>query len=111
MLRRADVMVSPHGADMINGLALHAGASVIEVLPPLKDAGCPCGTFRDLYALERSKIFYFAMATSNRSLALDHGFGFHSDILVPPPALKAALDRVLSVKGDPKLYRVREFAY
>ena len=29
----SDVMVTPHGADMINAFALHRGATVLEVMP------------------------------------------------------------------------------
>jgi len=31
--KASDVMVTSHGADMINALALHRGASVFEVMP------------------------------------------------------------------------------
>ena len=32
-LQASDVMVTSHGADMINAFALHRGASVLEVMP------------------------------------------------------------------------------
>ena len=32
-LWRADVLVVTHGADIINGFGMHAGASVLEVMP------------------------------------------------------------------------------
>ena len=40
-----DVLIGPHGADLVNALGLHAGASVLEVLPVHK-GGCPCGVFQ-----------------------------------------------------------------
>ena len=32
-IRRTDVLVGPHGADMTNALGMHAGASVLELVP------------------------------------------------------------------------------
>ena len=44
---RTDVLVSPHGADLVNGFGLHDGASVVEVVPPYTK-GCPCHIFQEL---------------------------------------------------------------
>jgi capsular polysaccharide biosynthesis protein len=44
LLAGADVLISAHGADMVNGLLLPAGASVVEVMPVVK-RGCPCSMY------------------------------------------------------------------
>ena len=39
VLQASDVMVTSHGADMINAFALHRGASVLEVMPVYQVGG------------------------------------------------------------------------
>ena len=49
----SDVMVTPHGADMVNAFpfALHGGSSVLEVMP-VHRAGCPCQMYKELLSSE-----------------------------------------------------------
>jgi hypothetical protein len=37
-LSRANIFVSPHGADMVNAFAMPAGAAVIEIMPEHRGA-------------------------------------------------------------------------
>ena len=112
-IRRTDVLVGPHGADLVNGLGLHAGASVVEVLPVHK-GGCPCGVFQGLFAMER-RVFHYTASSSNASYATSRARGlagtFHSDLVLPPAVLEAALSHVLDVGGALSAYKFRNFAY
>ena len=51
VLARTDVLILPHGADLINGFALHAAASVVEVMP-VHQYGCPCDMYRRMYTYQ-----------------------------------------------------------
>ena len=55
---QADVLVVSHGADVINGFGLHAGASVIEVMP-VHQAGCPCDMYRRMYTYQGPTVFHY----------------------------------------------------
>ena len=48
VLARTDVLILPHGADLINGFALHAAASVVEVMP-VHQGGCPCTMYKNMF--------------------------------------------------------------
>ena len=42
------------GADIINGFGMHAGASVVEVMP-VHQKGCPCDMYRRMYTYQVSQ--------------------------------------------------------
>ena len=71
---------------MTNGLVLHAGATVVELLPPIM-AGCPCGMYQGQFRAERHLLHYTA-STVNRSAAVRTGakntWGtYNSDFMMP----------------------------
>ncbi|KAL1510630.1 hypothetical protein AB1Y20_006931 [Prymnesium parvum] len=110
LLRAADVLFGVHGGDLINGLMLHAGASVVEVLP-LKRAGCPCETFKRVFASEPGKVFHYVAKSDNMSFLRGRNRGMHSDMVVPVEVVERALERVIHVQGDPRKYRFHEIRY
>ena len=108
MLMRADVLVGPHGADLINGLGMHAGSSVLEIMPTHR-AFCPCDFFRSLFAAERSKIFHYTASSSNHSHSI--GRTYNADLVPPEDVLHRALAVVMEVGGRPELYKFKDFEY
>lgn len=114
MVRRADVLVGPHGADMTNALSMHAGASVLEVIP-VYTQGCPCDTFRRVFGMEPRAVLHYTARSRNASYATStarpYAGTYHSDLHLPPAVLVAALQRVVEVNGDPARYRFASFAY
>ena len=109
------MLVGPHGGDLINGFALHAGASVVEMLP-VERPGCPCHVFRELYASDSRRIFHYTASTSNRSFTTPRcqrcRIRFQTaDLILPVTVLKAALERVAEVAGDPQKYQHKEFKF
>lgn len=71
VLARTDVLVVPHGADIINGFGLHAGASVVEVMPIKQfQYGCPCDMYRRMYTYEGPTVFHHQLVSTNASLAV-----------------------------------------
>ena len=50
-LRTTDVLVTSHGADMINAFAMRKHATVFEVMP-VYQAGCPCKMYKELLSNE-----------------------------------------------------------
>ena len=74
-----DVLVSPHGAGMINSLQMHAGSSVVEVVP-VHRAGCPCDSLPNLLSME-PRIRHYQLSTNNVSYAKGKRPGFHNDLL------------------------------
>ena len=68
-LWRADVLVVSHGADVINGFAMHAGASIIEVMP-VHQAGCPCDMYRRMYTYQGPTVLHYQMVSTNDSRAV-----------------------------------------
>lgn len=119
-LRRMDVLIAPHGADLINGLAMHAGASVLEVLPIFNRQACPCDVFLNVFGAER-RVFGFRLDSRNprfsvsngRTMRLPGGSGktihmagnFHSDLVPPWSALQRVLELITDrVRGDRSAY-------
>ena len=111
LLRTVDVVVGPHGADLINALALHAGASVVEVLP-VKRYGCPCLFFKYLFSNEPDKIFHYQAASTNATFASGPSRKtFHGDVALPPSVMLAALTHIVNVGGRPSRYHYKRFEY
>lgn len=110
VLRRVDVLIGMHGGDLVNGLLQHAGASVLEILP-VHRAGCPCDTFRKVFASERGKIFHYTAASRNVSFVRGRDRGMNSDIELPPSVMTAALKRIVEVRGERSQYVYRQFAF
>lgn len=114
LLRHTDVLIGPHGADMTNGLALHAGATVVELLPPITN-GCPCTMYQEQFALERSVLHYTA-STRNMSRAVRTGSPrfwdtYHSDFVAPVEVTRRILSHVLEVGGRLERFRPMDFHY
>ena len=102
----ADVLISPHGSDVLNGFAFHSGASVVEVLP-VHRRGCPCRVSAELYLAAERRLCYYSLESSNASNALplppQHG-RFDHDLHVAWPALARLLEHIVSLRGDLRRY-------
>ena len=61
---------SAHGADLINGLALHTGASVVEVLPIYGRQYRPCEVFAQVFSAEK-RVFSFHLDSSDRRFSVE----------------------------------------
>ena len=113
-IRRTDVLVGPHGADMTNALGMHAGASVLEVIP-VHTRGCPCDKFRQVFGMEPRTLYHYTAQSRNASYATSTtrplAGTYNSDLYLPPAVLEAALQHVVDVGGDPARYRFRTFEY
>lgn len=109
LLRRTDVLIGPHGAEMTNALALHAGASVAELLPPIR-AQCPCDMYSNLFSAE-TKVLHYTVTTRNRSFALRTGDPklndtYSADFYVPVELTARILARVVTVGGKLSNYHL-----
>ena len=114
LLRRTDVLIGPHGADMTNALALHAGATVVELLPPIA-SGCPCAMYQQQFAVEPSVLHYTA-STRNVSRAARTGLPrfwntYHSDFVTPVEVTRRILSHVVDVGGRLERFRPLDFEY
>ena len=88
-LSAVDVLVCPHGADIINGLALHAGAAVVEVMPR-STQGCPCNKYRELFGTQ-DQVVHYQLAFSDRASPM--GGTYNDDLHVPwEPGLRGVLE-------------------
>ena len=108
--------VVSHGADIINGFALHAGASVIEVMPVQQfQYGCPCDMYRRMYGYGGATVLHYQMVTSNGSRAVSTEARkkgtYNSDLFLPWDALQPALAHIVNVGGRRANYRFRRFPY
>ena len=110
----ADVLVSPHGADVVNGLAMRAGAALVEVMPITGLDECPCHVFKQLFTAE-SAVFYFRLHSRNRSYVVERRRGtrawqenmtMHADLMPPWTALHTALTRIIGLGGSRERYEV-----
>ncbi|KAL1511827.1 hypothetical protein AB1Y20_005112 [Prymnesium parvum] len=112
--RYMDVFIVPHGADIINGFAMHAGASVIEVMP-VHRYGCPCDMYKRLFAYQGPAVFHYQMESTNSSNAVSTEARkkgtYNSDLFLPWPSLRAALTHVLHTDGRRANYRFRSFTF
>ncbi|KOO32408.1 hypothetical protein Ctob_011890 [Chrysochromulina tobinii] len=115
-LWRADVLVVSHGADIINGFGMHAGASVLELMPPQQfQYGCPCDMYRRMYSYEGPTVLHYQLVTSNGSRAVSTDARkkgtYNSDLFLPWGALDTALRHVLTVGGRRASYKFKRFQY
>ena len=113
----ADVMVTSHGADMINAFGLHRGATVLEVMP-VYQAGCPCKMYKELLSSEGGGppvVLHYQMSSKNKSMAVTtepRKMGtYHMNLLLPWPTLQQALLHVLGVAGRVDNYEYKTFDY
>ena len=88
---------------MTNGLVLHAGATVVELLPPIM-AGCPCGMYQGQFRAGRHLLHYTA-STVNRSAAVRTGakntWGtYNSDFMMPVEVTERILAHVVQTGGE-----------
>jgi hypothetical protein len=113
-LWRADVLVVSHGADVINGFGMHAGASVVEVMP-VHQAGCPCDMYRRLYTYQGPTVFHYHLWSTNASRAVSTDARkrgtYHSDLHVPWPSVETALAHIVRTGGRRSAYKFRRFPY
>ena len=112
-LWRADVLVVSHGADVINGFAMHAGAAVVEVMP-VHQAGCPCDMYRRMYTYQGPTVFHYQMVSHNESRAVSpmpRKRTYHSDMHVPWQALEPALSHIVRSGGRRANYQFRRFPF
>ena len=109
LLRHTDVLIGPHGADMTNGLALHAGATLVELLPPISQ-GCPCTMYQSNFAAER-RILHYTAGTTNRSYALNARLGYNADFVVPVAVTRDILAHVVKVGGSGTSFRTTRFNF
>ena len=111
-IRRTDVLVGPHGAEMVNAFGMHAGASVLEVMPVHRRV-YPCDKFKHDFAMEPRALHHYTAQSRNASYATSttrpHAGTYNSDLYLPPAVLEAALQHVIDVGGDPARYRFRTF--
>ena len=116
--RGADLMVGTHGADLVNALAMHQGASVLEVRP----AGFVSLTglkewHRDFLALDDAIFHYTLQLGDNETITppanaasrpgSDESWRWPSnfDVRLPMRALRVFVERAEEVDGDPGRYR------
>ena len=107
------MLVVSHGADVINGLGMHAGASVVEVMP-VHQAGCPCDMYRRMYTYEGPTVFHYQMVSKNDSRAVSpmpRKHTYHSDLELPWPALRTALEHIVATGARRANYRFRRFPF
>ena len=100
LLAQADVMISVHGADILNALAMRAGSSVVEILPVHK-ANCPCDMYKDLLVPEHRLKYYALEPKANKTRAVSKGHvgrTYNSDLAVEWSALEGVLRRFVSAR-------------
>ena len=117
VLRETDVLLTSHGADMINAFGMRQGASVFEVMP-VYQAGCPCKMYKEMASSEGGAgpvIFHYQFATRNKSMAVTNERRkqgtYHMNLILPWPELRRGLLHALDVGGLRKNYEYRTFAY
>jgi len=96
------------------GLAMHAGSSVIEVMP-VHQRGCPCDMYKTLYTFQGHSIFHYQMRSTNASNAVSvearKKGTYNSDLFLPWTALRLALDHVVKTGGQRNNYRFLRFPF
>ena len=108
ILRTTDVLVSPHGGDVTNALALHDRASVVEILP-VHIGGCPCELFIKLFNSnaknEDGRVFYHRVKATNSSHP-DHKVAktFHAHLELSWAVLQPTLDAIVAISGNTTRY-------
>ena len=101
------MLISVHGGDVLNALAMHDGASVVEIMPIVRK-GCPCDMFRDLLTSpedDSGRIFYYRVeATHASSDHPEYANTFHADVSLSWDALQPLLDTIWHVAADAGRY-------
>ena len=117
VLWRADVLVVSHGADVINGFGMHAGASIVEVMP-VHQAGCPCDMYRRMYTYQGPAVFHYQLVSKNASREVPRPGGdrskmgtYHSDLFVPWEAVVNALEHVVATGARRAKYAFKRFPF
>ena len=127
LLQAIDVLISPHGGDLLNALALHSGASVVEILP-VTMKGCPCDFFSKLFATgaqhadsnDAGMVFHYRLpatnSTPNKLGCQLAGFScggaagakksYNDDLTLSWPALVPVLDAIQIVASNAALYPI-----
>ena len=103
ILHDTDILVGVHGADLVNGLALQAGASVIEVLP-VYDQGCPCSMYKMLFTAEPFTLAYHQMQSrdtrfSTTAVTLADRRTYNADVTVPWSDLQRVLESIANTRA------------
>jgi hypothetical protein len=92
-IHNVDILVTPHGSDVINALKMHAGASLVEIMPIHRRA-CPCSDLKDLIRTE-NQIRHYRLFTDVPSYASGAAAsGMDADLMLPWGALAAVLDDI-----------------
>ena len=118
--READVLFGMHGADLVHGLFMHAGATVVEVRGFAwydNGRGMWPGWFARVFALDE-QIFHYALQASlvetvgaaelqqrNPSSPLSGYATWNMDVNVSVAAARKLLHTVAQVNGDVRAYR------
>ena len=102
-----DVLITPHGADVVNALKMHSGASLVEVMPVLLPGSSACAgitagcsdTLTDLQNMIRAepKIRHYRLFTDRPQHArVSGGHAYDANLVLPWDALRSVLDDVVS---------------
>mmetsp|Transcript_81178 Transcript_81178/g.243296 ORF Transcript_81178/g.243296 Transcript_81178/m.243296 type:complete len:319 (-) Transcript_81178:51-1007(-) len=118
-VRRADLMAGTHGADLVNGLCMHRGASLLEVRGAgyAELVGLTKEWHRDFFALDDAIHHYTLQLGANDTLpppidaATQSGYDTswaypqNWDVRTPPRALREFVARAEAVGADGAAYR------
>ena len=116
--RDADLMVGTHGADLVNSLAMHRGASVLEVRPAgfIGQHGLGTSWHQDFLGLDHAIFHYHIQLGPNETLTPQANIksqpGFDStwlwetsfDVRLPTDALRTFIERVEETSADVERY-------
>ena len=93
---------------------MHAGASVIEVMP-VHQQGCPCEMYKKMYTYQGPAIFHYQMWSTNSSNAVSEEARkkgtYNSDLLLPWEALRPALEHAVQIRGRRAKYKFKRFPF
>ena len=92
----ADVLVTAHGSGMFNALQMHAGASLVEVLP-VSTNGCPCDQHKGLFASERKLRHYLlrSLDPACTNATVRQKLTYNRPVHLPWEVLRSVLDDVM----------------
>lgn len=99
-----DVLVSPHGADVVNALKLHAGASLVEVMPvltklPNQDCTVCHGVLGDYMMAFRAEpqLHHYRLFTDQSEYSVRAGgHVYDSSLRLPWGALQSVLEDIVT---------------
>lgn len=120
VMRGTDVLIGPHGADLLNGLCMHAGASLVEARGHLftRALGVWVSWYEDFYAFDHVVHHYAYELGLNETLGaarLQARLGrplsphdtWNLNMELPPRKLRHALEAIIDVNGQPSRYLER----